>query len=262
MVNNDWAHYRGPDEVVSSLQLQKELEETDDGVKIYCGVPFLDELLDAFRLGEIVVISGPPGHGKTSFSRFLLTQFARSGYKSMYFGKEGGINNFFKKFPAPLPEFYMSREYIKSSFDWLEARIIEGQEKFACNIAFVDHLHYILDMAQMEKGNTSVYIGMFMRKLVDMAKRNKVLVFLVAHTNKAVFSMAPNLSDIRDSSFIAQESDMVMFVWRRTEIDKKNGEVEFFGNQCKISVQKNRRNGILKTIKMHYNEGEFIEGEG
>jgi replicative DNA helicase len=152
----------------------------------------------------------------------------------------------------------MSKDFIRASIDWLEQRIIEGKEKFGCNIVFVDHLHYILDMAQMQQSNTSVYIGQFMRKLVDIAKKHNVLVFLVCHTNKEVFSRAPNLSDIRDSSFIAQESDAVIFVWRKQKIDNATGEIEFFRNEGKISVQKNRRNGVLKTMSTLFEGGNFI----
>lgn len=249
--------YRGTDEVVHCSEIIQDLSKDDFGQKIYSGITVLDEMLNFFSLGEIVVLSGPPGHGKTSFAKYLLSKFSQA-YKCLYFGKEGMNRQFFEKFPST-PDFYMSREFIKNSIDWMEQRIIEGQEKYGCRIIFIDHLHYILDMSKLGKENTSIFIGAFMRNLVEITKKHNILVFLLAHTNKEVFSRAPNLSDIRDSSFIVQEADVVMFIWRLQKMIGEFQEIEFVDNDCKVSIQKNRRHGILKTILMKYDKGNFYE---
>jgi replicative DNA helicase len=66
----------------------------------------------------------------------------------------------------------------------------------------------------------------------------------------------PTLEDLRDSSFIAQEADTVMMLWRQTE--KINGEV-VISNNVNLSVQANRRTGKTGNVRMVFIDGHFVE---
>jgi replicative DNA helicase len=253
----DLKFYKGIDEVVHVKEIIKQLDETHYNRKIiHSGMPCLDEVLSSFSTGEVVVLSGPPGHGKTSFARFLLSAFSERECKPMYFGMEGLSDNFFQKFNGD-PDFYMSRELIKSNIQWLKQRMLESKAKYGTDIAVIDHLHYIADFLAMSKENTSLFIGQLMRDLVFFAVEHDFLIILLAHTTKSVFVKAPGLGDIRDSSFIAQEASVVMFIYRRQDFHKDTGEPTFYENQCKLSIQKNRRNGKLITLKLRYDNGRY-----
>jgi replicative DNA helicase len=67
------------------------------------------------------------------------------------------------------------------------------------------------------------------------------------------------LSQVRDSSFIAQESDKVIFIKRHGR--KVEDRMEFDNNNS-VYVLKNRKNGKLGTIPFYYNFEEGMLNEG
>lgn len=74
-----------------------------------------------------------------------------------------------------------------------------------------------------------------------MAIKWNVIIFLIAHIGKTITNDSPGLDAIRDSSFVAQESDMIIMV-SRCKTKDKNGNL-VYTNEAKISVEKNRRTG-------------------
>ena len=71
--------------------------------------------------------------------------------------------------------------------------------------------------------------------------------------------VSPTLEDLRDSSFIAQEADTVMMLWRKTHRDE-DGEL-VIGNETLLSVQANRRTGSTGNVKLIFHNGRFLEKE-
>jgi replicative DNA helicase len=95
-----------------------------------------------------------------------------------------------------------------------------------------------------------------MRALKTMAKKWNIVIFLIAHLKKTRLDTAPDLEDLRDSSFIAQESDTVIILWR--EATRGRGEVVITDNVT-VSVQANRRTGKTGNVKMVFKDGHFYE---
>jgi replicative DNA helicase len=69
--------------------------------------------------------------------------------------------------------------------------------------------------------------------------------------------ISPTLEDLRDSSFIAQEADTVIMLWRKTKRDD-DGEL-IITNETLVSVQANRRTGETGNVKMVFKNGRFFE---
>jgi len=103
-----------------------------------------------------------------------------------------------------------------------------------------------------EAKSISLLIGMMMRELKKMAIRHEVIIFLVSHMKKVMYDKLPDIDDLRDSSFVGQESDIVIFLKRR----KENEE---YTNQATLKVAKNRRTGKLGNIKLIYHNNKFNE---
>jgi replicative DNA helicase len=80
--------------------------------------------------------------------------------------------------------------------------------------------------------------------------------FIIAHLKKTRLDTAPDLEDLRDSSFIAQESDTVIMLWRESK--RERGEVTITNNVT-LSVQANRRTGKTGNVQMVFKEGKFYE---
>jgi len=84
--------------------------------------------------------------------------------------------------------------------------------KFHTRIVFVDHLHYLIDLARVR--NPSIEIGSDYSTAENVGRAREFLIFLLCHTTKG--ASEPNLSyeSIRDSSFVAQEADSVLMIKR------------------------------------------------
>jgi replicative DNA helicase len=137
--------------------------------------------------------------------------------------------------------------------EWIEKKVIEGIVKFNSKVVFIDHLHFIVPFSQERQ---DLKIGETMRELKSIAKRWNICIFLICHLKKTRMDTNPDLEDLRDSSFIAQEADTVILLWRRTI--REDGEIKVT-NQINLSIQANRRTGKTGNIKLTYQDGHFTE---
>jgi len=222
-------------------------------------IPTLDKAIGGFRKGQLVVVSAPTGQGKTSFCQTLTENFYLQGYKCLWFTFEVPLVEFVEKF-KDAPEFYVPRRLKESNLEWLDLRMREAITKYGTEIIFIDHLHFLLDFKMLARAtNTSTLIGMIMRELKKFALRYNVMIFLVTHLKKTRIEDDPNIDDLRDSSFIAQESDVVMIMWRDKQKDSSAAGGWRYTNKAKLLITKNRRTGKLGYINLVYNENKFSE---
>lgn len=250
-------HYEGRDEVITSKEAWKELEEArrKPAVRFLSKIPKFDNILDGFREGELVILSGLTKQGKTTFAQTLTTNFAQQNIPCLWFSYEVPQEQFLTKFKVPTPYFLLPRNLISNNLDWIKTRIIEGIAKYGIKIVFIDHLHYLLDMPTLAKGgNVSLIIGGLMREFKKVALEWKICIVIIAHTKKLDFDMEPHFSDIRDSSFIVQESDLVLMIWRL-----KDKHTKEYKNEAKLVVQANRRTGNTGTVYLAFKDNQFYE---
>ena len=248
------AGYEGSDKVISSQDFQKKLEE--DGQKqihsFKTGLPYFDRITKGFETGELIVVSGYTGHGKTSLCQSFTNKFAEKEYKSIWFSYEMPARQFFKKFGSPFPLFYLPQELKGSAMAWIEDRILESKIKFDTRIIFIDHLHFLIDLARA--GHPSLEIGTIVRTLKLMAIKHNIVIFLIAHTSMPKGNKVPDIGSLRDSSFITQEADSVMVIQRRM-LDNQS-----YGSEAYLYILKHRREGIMRErIKLYYKDLNFYE---
>lgn len=249
--------YEGRDEIITSEQAREILKQANlkPAAKFFSKIPGLDAMLDGFREGDVVVISAPTKNGKTTLAQTFTASLSESGVRSLWFSYEMTQNEFLSKFPEPLPFFTLPKTLQVNSLDWLERKIVEAIAKHGVKVVFIDHLHFLIDMSFIgQKGNVSLLIGSIMRKLKQIALKWEVAIVLIAHTTKIQFEKEPDLSDIRDSSFISQEADTVLMIWRRRE--KETGE---FGSRAWVAVAANRRNGKVGKVPLILQNNRFFE---
>src|SRR4030042_2150530 len=224
--------YSGLDQVISSEDMAKALREEDKPIQVKSGIPTLDNYIDGFEGGELTIISGLTGNGKTLFAQTITKNFADQAVKSLWCSYEVMPQNFLKSFGDDLPFFYMPARLRGSSLSWLTARIHEAKLKYEIKAVYVDPLHFLI---QLNKGNISVEIGSMVRELKKLALRFNLCLFLIAHTMKIKPEVELGLGDTRDSSFIEQEADNVFYLWRLKK-----------GNEAILKIAKNRRNGVFE----------------
>ena len=249
--------YKGEDQVIS-FQDWKKANKDFKKIGFGSGLSELDDITSGFHKGDLITITGETGQGKTSFSQFLTGEFSKSKIRSLWFSYEMPISNFLMKFDD-LQEGYLPKLLTERNITWIERKIVEGIAKFDIQCVFIDHLHYLFDLNG--KVNPSLLIGDIMRNLKIIAKKYNITIFIMAHTGKSRDDGSVGLDNIRDSSFVAQESDYVIAVWR-VKVDKSKQLVAADGYEytgiTKIFVAKNRYTGTVASIATEYKNGKYI----
>lgn len=254
-------NYNGEDRVVSFKEMKKELNEREvPKLAIKTNIPRIDSLTEGFRPGNLIVVSGTTGSGKTSLLQSFLIEFSKQDIPSLFFTYEVQPEDFLEKFGDSIPDLaYIPRQHKQSKMAWLEERILESIAKYDTKVVFIDHLHFLLDMQSIGKGgNTSLIIGGIMRELKRIAIEYNLIIFLIAHTRKVIFEEdeLPDLSSIRDSAMIACEADFVFLIERKKTEDKKNWD-----NKALVFCGKNRYNGKTGWVELIYTNNQFKELE-
>lgn len=249
--------YDGDDQVISSTEALEEIraEIRKPVEKLMTKIPTLDFMIDGFRKGDVVVFSGPTKNGKTSLAQTITHGLAEQEIPCLWFSYEMTMMEFLEKFGEPIPFFQLPKSLKGNSLDWLEQRIVEGIAKYGTKVVFIDHLHYLLDMSFIgQRGNVSLLIGAIMRQLKVIALKWGITICIVAHTAKISFEKSPSLNDIRDSSFISQEADTVLMIWRM--VDKGSGMPN---DKACLAVLANRRNGKVGNVILRMKNNRFYE---
>jgi len=241
--------YNGEDRIVTSHDLHLALSrEKGTLVNVKSLIPGLDAACGGFRGGELIVISGPTKNGKTLLAQTFTANFAKQYCFPLWFSFEVPARQFLSQFPD-LPLIYMPKKLKPRALDWFEDRVQESFLKFNTRIIFVDHLHYLVDLARQKQ--MSIEIGTIIRRLKTMAVQGDFVIFLLCHTTKGKQDGTLSYESIRDSSFISQESDSVIMI-KRTPQDG--------ANTARARVEFHRRTGVLeRTINLIKIDGLLCE---
>ena len=281
--------YDGRDRIVSSHELAEELKKTDDSIfKIPTGVESLDRILGGgFEAGELIVVTGPTGEGKTTLLMSITKNMAEKETNSVWFTLEVTPRQFLQKLMKAsdaenpkLPLFYIPRagvedvdeDYTKKweqehrrkyeMIDWIEDRIIEAKVKVEkenkqLKVVFIDHIHMIFSLAQVSR-NVSLEIGDMVAKIKEMAITHNLAICLIAHSKDPDSSSTRELrkEDIRDSGLISRLADTIIGVWRIKNSNDgtktRREEIDEGDNKAKVRIFKNRRMGTLGFFCMYH----------
>ena len=231
----DLSRYEGEDKVISSIEwLAEHDQEPAYLFSLKSRIPALDKAVDGFKNGELYTISGFTKQGKTTFARTLTDAFVKQQFLPLWFTYEVPPRQFLETWQE-CPFFYLPRVHRGRSMSWFLAKCEESFLKHGTRVIFIDHLHYLFDMAKSR--NPSIDIGQIIRTLKTMAVQNGLLIFLLCHTSKSSGNAEPTYNDLRDSSFMAQESDSVIMIQRIDNSKEGKAFVEF-----------HRRTGVVREI--------------
>jgi len=243
--------YAGEDKIISSHEMVLKLREKPESViNVKSFIPSLDNAIEGFREGELIVVSGPTKQGKTLLCQSFTASFVKQQYYPLWFSFEVPVRQFLNQFPK-LPLIYLPEKLKPHALPWFEDRVQESFQKYHTRIIIVDHLHYLIDLARIR--NPSIEIGQIIRQLKGLAVSGEFIIFLLCHTTKGVSDDNLSFESIRDSSFVSQESDSV-FMIKRTP---KDGETS-----ARLRIEFHRRTGVLeKIVKLIKVGGYLVEHE-
>lgn len=247
-----------PDVVTYSEALAHVLDEMDerlDGkedVGLKFGLTDVDKVIKGLRPGNLVIIAGKPGTGKTVMGTNLADKIAiKDGKSALIFSlemptKELGLRGLAansgvskdllesgEAIKDPSSEMALKVQAAFGKMCAADVRICDkGALSFSriCSIARFQHRAKKLDLIVIDyltlitsdpgsKFQTrSAEIGSFTRGFKALAKELGVPVVLLAQFNRAMDGRGqnarPQMSDLRDSGEIEQDADVIMLAYR------------------------------------------------
>lgn len=246
----DLLEYSGPDQIVSSYELEEQLKSKGKEIpSINGGIPLLDRYTEGFRGGELIVVSGPTGQGKTLLLQTFTEYFSKKENCPLFFSFEMPPRSFLRCFPS-VPYFYLPLELKPYSWQWFAERCEENRLKHDGRIIIIDHLHFLFHYFQ--SNSPSLEIGRLVRLLKRLAVDDDYIVFLIAHITKIVEGQRARMGNIKDASGIIQEADTVLMIQRTKDSESPN--------QAVITVDKCRWTGVFgKTVQVQKIDGYLKE---
>jgi len=206
----------------------------------------------------LITVSGFTGFGKTTLAQTISYNLGQQKIRAMWFSFELTARQFFSKYTEDdLPLFYLPTNNKPYDLEWIEKKIIEAKTKYDIKIAFIDHLHYLVPMVTNSniKQNKGDIVGDTMRTLKLLAVKYDIAIFLMAHTKQPKDNNSPVIGDLRDSSFVGQESDIILIMHRPSKRGKRD-EYEDYGT-CTIAKQ--RDGGHYGKIKLEVHNKMFYD---
>lgn len=250
----------------------------DQPLGVPSGFTDLDRLLGGLQKSDLIVVAARPGVGKTSFMLSIALNAARLGRArvaifSLEMSREQLIQRFFSAETSinsqrlrlgELDENEWShlfeasgrleklRIYIDdtpgATVNQVRARCRRLYREEGLDLVIIDYLQLIESGTRSE--NRVQEISYISRGLKELARELNVPVLTAAQLSRAVEQRSdkrPQLSDLRESGSIEQDSDIVMFLYRDELYNENSDRV----NQADVLVSKHR-NGPTGVITLFF----------
>jgi len=268
--------------------MEKIHKDKRDVPGLASGFTELDDLTTGFNPGELIIIAGRPGMGKTAFALNIVEHVAIKEKKAVaVFSLEmsvsalltrlvcslarvdlqkvrrGQIANHWADITTVVSKISEAPIYIddSSSINALDIRAksrrlaleLKSQGK-KLSMIVVDYLQFMTTARRVESREKEV--AEMSRALKSLAKDLEVPVVVLSQLSRKPEEGGregkPKLSDLRESGAIEQDADVVMFVYRDGYYDKNDPDKD---KTASIIVAK-QRNGPTGDIKLVFN-GEY-----
>ena len=246
------------------------------------GYKRLDEMCSGLHGGEMIVVAGRPGMGKTAFCMNIARNVAADLKKAVgIFSLEmssdslamrlmcaeqridshrlrtGNIQNHeLGRLTLAASKLYETPIYLddspKMDIQTLRAKVRRMVKEKKVELIVVDYLQ-LLEAGQ-QRENRQQEITVISRGLKSIAKEMNIPVLVASQLSRATEQRGdkskPRLSDLRESGSIEQDADMVMLIYRKGYYDKDSGD-----KTAEIDIAK-QRNGPTGEFTLIFN-GEY-----
>lgn len=184
----------------------------------------IDAMTMGLAPGEVTVIGGATSNGKSALAINIAAQLAMKRIQVLFVTLEMThieLGMRFKKIMGDKFEEFASHILWQNS-DEMNWRSIDGlihnaKVDAGAEVVIIDHLHYFTRELQ----NTAEELGIITKEFKKNAIRHEIPIILLSHTRKAPDSNSnkTGINDLRGSSYIAQDADIVLMV-RKSADDK------------------------------------------
>lgn len=267
-------------------EVLREFNKTDDERGF--GTPWDKAKTLRFRPGEVTVIAGINGHGKSEAVGHFVIDAIAQGEKacvaSMEFKPRRFLHNVVRQASAVGSP---TDAYILKILDWIQDslwvfdvsttamtdRLLEvftyARQRYGVSLFVVDNMSKMdVDIDKNEPQRQ------FMAKLTDFAKDNDVHVFLVAHQKKGEDEYKPTgKMDVKGSGAITDLADTVL-IWHRNKAkedklkrpditpEEKNELSDKYDAICRCVKQRNGEDEPVILLWWHAPSHQFLSTPG
>lgn len=267
-------------------QAYERLEKLHRGEKenilrgVTSGFPQLDKILSGFQKSDLLLLGARPSIGKTSLALDIARNAALKNYKVGIFSLEMSAEQVVDRIIAAQSQIPLWRLRTGRIQNETEFAMIQQALSVLSDISlFIEdspspnilHIRSMARKLQLEHGldlliidylqlitprtdSTSIVqqITEISRSLKSLARELEIPVLALSQLSRSVEQREikiPRLSDLRESGSLEQDSDVVMFIYRKNQ-DKLNISDEE-RNITDIIIAKHR-NGPLGAIKLSF----------
>ncbi len=246
------------------------------------GIDALDERINGIGDESLVVVAGAPSMGKTLFCQTLAANIGVNQKKNvMFFSMEmseielferfvSGVGNIpagnlrsarldaqaFGRTEVALTSLRESGIYItdqpKQSVGQVRAKVRRHKAKNPdLSAIFIDYLG-LMKLGKADRHD--IAIGNITRDLKELAKEVKVPIILCAQANRYKAPMRPNMSNLKDSSCIEADADLIMFVHRQEVLEPET----LLKGVTELIIAKDRHSDGNGTVYLEKINGAFV----
>jgi replicative DNA helicase len=243
------------------------------------GFKSIDRYTQGLTHGQLVIIGGRPGTGKTAFAletmRSTLTQGAHCIFFSLEMSQQSLLNRVYSALSqipmgrvktglGPHAPMHLWDAYHKAREDFetitgghqrleivdqivtiedIRERVIKAKEAGPLDAIFVDYLGLIPRSPNVPKSaQREREVAYNMAGLKAIATEQNVLIFILSQLNRAMAARAdkrPTMTDLRESGSIEQDADIILLLYSDEQAL----------NKIEVNVAKNR-NGETGQVEL------------
>jgi len=211
---------------------------------------FDDAMEGGVRCGDLVVMTGVSGEGKTTLMSNISMNLSKNNFSSIWFSYEVIIDNLYAKFKR-MPNFnldslkiYTPKKMTTGNLDWVQKKIREGVEKHNTKFVFIDDMDSLLPTRSIKNSDHETMILQYnIIELKAMAIELEITIFVAVHIKK-VYGRAPEMQDLKNAAALFQKPDFIFCMAREFDIEIIGGrKVEVPSGGSNLRFLKNRLNG-------------------
>ena len=256
--------------------------------KFNTGLQALNRVIGGFYMGQVILLTGERGKGKSTLASQFGTMAVKAGYNTFFYSGElmdwyfrnwldmqvagdrfinkirnpygtydysvdGAVYSNIERWYAGKIKIYDNNIVREDEHEDLLGTIQKAITRYSCRVIFIDNLMTAIDddiASDLYRQQTA-----FVRKLTHIAKQFNVLIFLIAHPKKNQSGKYTFTNDdVAGSSNITNLVDVVL------RYDAPNHEQEYDDETPRpdrvLQVYKNRLTGKVKLdgIGLYYQE--------
>jgi replicative DNA helicase len=258
---------------------------------ITSGYPEVDKITGGFQMSDLIIIAARPGMGKTAFAINISENASRAGHPVAIFSLEMSLHQINCRMISRSSKVNSKslRNGTVYKTDWQKINdSVAGLYDIPMYVDDTPALHYmeirrrarklkrekgiemvIIDYLQLAKGDNPKYreqeVSSISQGFKAMAKELNIPVIALSQLNRKMEGNAdkrPNLTHLRESGSLEQDSDIVIFIHREDYYKKKDEQKD---GKAEIIFEKHRNGptgwGVLDWIP-HFSSFENQIGGG